>query len=81
MTELDCIFPPAVIAAEFTALADVLKRYGVVRNTVLKAADDGRFPRAWRIKGGLFWRNRDLDAHDAKVAAAVAAPTELDALA
>ena len=78
MTETDRIFPPAVIAAEFTTLADVLKRYGVVHNTILKAADEGNFPKGWRIKGALYWRNRDLLDHDAKVAAAVAAPTDHD---
>ena len=80
MTNNNCIFPVAVIEAEFTAFADVLKRYGLVRNTALKAAEEGRLPRPWRLKGALYFRNRDLEAHDAKITAALAAPAEADAL-
>ena len=44
-------------------------------------ADGIRFPKPWRLRGALFWKNSDLAAHEARVAAALAAPVEADALA
>ena len=74
---VNCMFTTEAIESQFLPLNEVLKRYSVTRNTLLTYVREGRFVKAWRIRGALYWSRADLDAHDARLAAAVASAEAL----